>query len=108
MTIATDITQYTKVGQIPLTSDPDQEFQIVLNGQNCTIGIFQKDDGVFANLWIDNEPIFLGIRALDRVGLKLSDYMDFEGQLWFEDKNGTQNPDYEGFGTRYLFYYGTR
>lgn len=108
MTSATDITQYTKVGQIPLTNEPNQEFQIVLNGQNCVIGVFQKDNSVFVNLWLDNEPIFLGVSALDRVGLKLSDYMAFKGQLWFEDKNGTQKPDYTEFGTRYFFYYGTR
>lgn len=105
---ATDISQYTKSGQIPLTNEPNQEFQITLNGQNCTIGVYQKDDSVYLNLWVDNEPIFLGVSALDRVGLKMSDYMGFEGQLWFEDKNGTTNPDYTGFGNRFNLYYGLK
>ena len=106
--MTTDITNYTKIGQIPLTAEPSQQFQIVLNGQNCTIGVYQKDETVFVDLWVDSEPIFLGISALDRVGLKISDYMNFIGQLWFEDKNGTQNPDYTGFSDRYTLYYGTK
>lgn len=106
--MTTDITNYTKIGQIPLTDEPSQQFQIVLNGQNCTIGVYQKDETVFVDLWVDSEPIFLGISALDRVGLKISDYMNFIGQLWFEDKNGTQNPDYTGFSDRYTLYYGTK
>ena len=104
----TDISNYTKIGEIPLTKDVNQEFQIILNGQNCTIGVFQKDETVFVNLWVNSKPIFLGISALDRVGIKLSDYMDFLGQLWFEDKNGTQNPNFNGFGDRYSFYYGIK
>ena len=100
------ISSYEVVGTVPLSPEPSQQFQVSLNGQNCTIGVYQKDNSVFVDLWVDDEPIFLGIIALDRVGLKLSDYMGFEGQLWFEDQNGTENPVYTGFGTRFLLYYG--
>lgn len=103
---ATDITNYTKQGTITLTNDAAQQFQIVLDGQNCTISVYQKDETVYMDLFVNETPIFLGISCLDRVGIKLSDYMDFKGQLWFEDKNGTQNPQYTGFGERYLLYYG--
>lgn len=105
---ATDISQYTKSGQIPLTSEPNQQFQITLDGQNCTLGVYQKDENVFVDLWVDDNPVFLGVSALDRVGLKISDYMGFEGQLWFEDKNGTMNPDYTGFGNRFNLCYGIK
>lgn len=101
-----DISNYEILGTLPLTADPSQQFQIALNGQNCTIGVYQKDESVFVDLWVDDNPIFLGMKALDRVGLKLAEYMGFEGQLWFADQNGTENPDYTGFGTRYLLYYG--
>ena len=104
--IATDISNYTKIGIIPLSKDQNQNFQIVLDGQNCTINVYQKDEDVYVDLFVDAEPIFYGLSALDRVGIKLSEYMNFKGQLWFEDQNGTQNPDYTGFGERYLFYYG--
>ena len=100
------ITSYEVLGTIPLTAEPSQQFQVSLSGQNCTIGVYQKDKSVFVDLWVDDEPIFLGVSALDRVGLKLADYMGFEGQLWFADQNGTENPYYTGFGTRFLLYYG--
>jgi hypothetical protein len=101
-----NITEYEVLGTVPLTSEPNQQFQVALEGQNCTLGIYQKDESVFVDLWVDDNPIFLGMMALDRVGLKISDYMGFEGQLWFADQNGTTNPDYTGFGTRYILYYG--
>lgn len=101
-----DITNYTKMGKIPLTQEPSQEFQITLDGQNCTISIYQKDESVYMDLYVDETPIFLGVSCLDRVGIKEFDYMDFKGQLWFEDLNGTQNPDYSGFNTKYILYYG--
>ena len=102
----TDIKNYTKLGTIPLTNEPGQKFQIVLEGQNCTISVYQKDNNVYMDLFVDENPIFLGISCLDRVGIKLAEYMAFQGQLWFEDQNGEQNPDYTGFNKRYLLCYG--
>ena len=101
-----DITNFTKVGKVPLTKEPSQEFQITLGEQNCTLGVYQKDENVYVNLWVGGNPIFLGVSALDRVGLKGFDYMGFKGQLWFEDQNGNENPDYSGFNDRYILYYG--
>lgn len=101
-----DITNYTKVGKIPLTQEPSQEFQITLDDQNCTISVYQKDDNVYMDLYVGETPIFLGVSCLDRVGIKSSEYMDFKGQLWFEDLNGSKNPIYSGFNTQYILFYG--
>lgn len=101
-----DITNYTKIGQIPLTQDPSQEFQITLDDQNCTISVYQKDDDVYMDLYVGDKPIFLGVSCLDRVGIKCFDCMNFKGQLWFEDLNGNKNPVYSGFNTQYILYYG--
>lgn len=103
-----DITAYTKQGQIPLTQIPSQQFNIVLGGQNCTIAVYQKDEFVFVDLYVDDILIFAGIKALDRQGIKLAEYMNFDGQIWFEDLNGTENPQYTGFGDRWILYYGTK
>ena len=106
--MVTDINNYTKQGIIPLTQIPSQQFDIVLGGQNCNIAVYQKDEYVFLDLSVDNEIIFTGIKALDRQGIKFADYMNFDGQIWFEDLNGTENPQYTGFGDRWILYYGTK
>lgn len=101
-----NISNYTKMGKIPLTQEPSQEFQITLDNQNCTISIYQKDESVYMDLYVGENPIFLGVSCLDRVGIKGYDFMSLKGQLWFEDMNGTTNPDYKEFNTRYILYYG--
>lgn len=103
---AADITNYTKQGSISLDAIPAQQFQIVLGGQNCQLFVYQKDESVYLDLYVDDNLIFSGMLALDRVGIKPTEALNFKGQLWFEDKNGTENPQYTGFGDRWVLYYG--
>lgn len=103
-----ELSEYTKIAQIPLTQVVSQEFEIILKEQSCTLAVYQKDENVFVDLTVDGTVIFAGMKALDRQGLKISDYMAFNGQLWFEDLNGTENPNFSEFGTRFIMYYGTR
>ena len=101
-----NINNYTKTNIIPLSQVPSQQFEIVLNNQNCRFFVYQKDESVYVDLYVDDVLIFGGMRALDRQGLKIAEYLAFSGQVWFEDLNGTENPNYKGFGERWLFYYG--
>ena len=103
---AEDINNYDEKGIIPLNNIPSQQFQIALNGQNCTIAVFTRERDLFINLYCNDIPIALGVIALDRVGIKLSEYMNFIGQIWFEDLIGTENPNYNYFGTRFVLKYG--
>lgn len=103
---AEDITNYDEIGIIPLNNIPSQQFQIALNGQNCTIAVFSRGDDVFVDLYCNDVPIALGVIGLDRVGIKTSEYMPFIGQIWFEDLSGTEKPNYEYFGTRFILKYG--
>ena len=99
---------YTKTGKIPLEQVPGQEFGIFLSGRAYTLFVYQRDNTVYADLSDESGYIFSGVKALDRVGLKMSEYMRLPGQLWFEDQAGEENPDYKGFGTRFLLFYGER
>ena len=99
---------YTKTGIIPLEPVPEQEFGIDLSGESYTLFVYQRDKTIYADLVKDDAPVFLGSKALDRIGLKTSDYLPLPGQLWFEDLAGTDNPDYEEFGSRFILYYGEK
>lgn len=99
---------YKKTGTIPLEPVPGQEFGIDLSGQQYTIFVYQRDNTVYVDLSDEDGYVFAGVKALDRVGLKLSSYMRLPGQIWFEDQHGEEDPDYTGFGSRFLLFYGEK
>ena len=46
--------------QIPLEQIPNQEFEIILNNQDCTIHLFLRGDYLYLDLMLDNESVFYG------------------------------------------------
>lgn len=100
------IEKYTKAGTIPLEPVPGQEFDIDLSGSSYNIFVYQRDKTVYVDVQDEQGYIFKGVKAMDRTGLKLASYMRLPGQLWFEDTAGNSDPDYEGFGSRFVLVYG--
>lgn len=90
---------------VPLEQIPSQKFSINLNGQYCTLKIYQKDEDVFCDMYVDEIVIWTGIKCLNLVEIKPSNYMGFTGTLYFEDLNGNENPLYTGFGDRWVLVY---
>ena len=90
---------------IPVAAVAAQSIGIVLAGQNCRINISQKSTGVFLDLLINDSPIARSVICLDRVKLIRYGYRGFAGNLVFIDKQGVSDPDYTGFGTRYVLAY---
>ena len=92
---------------VPLSAVPSQTTAIVLSSQNCRINIYQKSTGVFFDLYVDDEPVCLAVMCLDRNLLVRDAYLGFSGDFSFVDVQGTNDPDYTGFGSRYLLNYYT-
>lgn len=90
---------------IPISAVPSQSFSTVLGGQNCQLKIYQKSTGVYLDLSINNVPIITGVICHDRVKLVRQEYLGFIGDLAFSDTQGVSDPDYTGFGSRYLLVY---
>lgn len=91
---------------IPLSATSNQTLNVTLGGQSCQITVDTKlDIGVFVSLWVDASPIVLSSLARDRVGLVRYAYTGFKGELFFADTQGTNDPDFTGFGSRYLLVY---
>lgn len=91
---------------VPLEQVPSQQFNIVLNGQDCAIKIYQKDEEVFCDMSVSDVAIWKGIKCLNLVEIKPSSYMGFNGSLYFKDLNGNEDPLYTGFGDRWVLVYG--
>lgn len=91
------------VSTIPLVATPSQTLSVQLGTQSCRVDIRQRRTGLFVDLYIQDVPLFQGVKALDRNRLVRDVYLDFEGDLFFVDTQGTSDPTYDGLGGRYLF-----
>ena len=93
--------------EIPIQAIPSQVVRVVLNGQNVTLTIYHKDQGVFVDVNADSVNVGYGTLAHNAVPMVSRDYAGFQGNLMFLDTQGNSDPDYTGFGVRYRLVYLT-
>ena len=93
--------------RIPLSNNPNQQFSIVLNDQNCVITLRQIAQQVYASLSVDQEVVFETMACRDRMPLPIFSTTKFSGRLMFIDIRGRENPNYEGFNDRFVLVYLT-
>lgn len=93
---------------IPLQPIPAQTFNITLNGQACTISLYQKGDFFFMDLSVNGAPVRQCQVMLNSVWFVRYVYLGFVGDLVMFDTQGTSvSATYDGLGTRYQLYYVT-
>lgn len=90
---------------IALNPVPAQTLITPVANQNCRLNIFQKTNGMFIDVLVDEEPIILGVLCLDRNRIVRDSYLGFIGDFMFIDLEGSNDPDYKGLGTRYVLIY---
>lgn len=91
---------------IPLQQIPNQEFNIVLNDQNCTIHLYQKGVYMYIDLTCNGIIVRQGGICLAAMDLVQYPTPYFSGTLFFADMtNKDTAPHYSGLGTRYVLYY---
>lgn len=90
---------------IPIAAVPSQTFNIVLAGQNCAVALYQKAGDVYIDISVSNRPIVSCARCADRVKVVQHEYLGFIGDIAFADMQGSNDPEYSGFGTRYKLIY---
>lgn len=93
---------------VPLQPVPNQTTQIVLNGQNCQINVYQSEgQAMFLDLLVNDAPIRTAsiCQNLNKLIRRL--YLGFLGDLEFVDTQGTSDPNYSGLGSRYQLVYLT-
>jgi hypothetical protein len=94
--------------QIPIQPVPSQQVLCVLDGQNCQIAIYQKGDSVFVDLNSNGVNMCVACLAHNAVPLdSLNSYDGFQGNLFFIDTQGLDDPQYTGFGSRWVLVYLT-
>lgn len=91
--------------QINITAVPSQTVEVTLAGQDCTIVLQQKEQGLLIDLTMGGVKLTSGQVCRDRVRIVRHAYLGFVGDLSFVDTQGTSDPEYSGLGTRYVLGY---
>lgn len=94
-----------------LDPDPNQEFMILLDGQSCTINIYDRDGLLYLDLYKDGEPVQLGSLLQPREPTVTRTDRDFRGNIRVVDMGNEPDrqcmPFYQGLGGRFEVYYLT-
>ena len=96
--------------EIPLNNVPNQQFNVVLNEQDCTIHLYQRNTRLYMDLFLDGEALRYGAVCLPHIDIVAQPY-PFNGMLMFVDALSEpakqMPPQYAELGTRYQLFYLT-
>jgi hypothetical protein len=83
---------------VPLNPISNQNLQVQLNNQACTISIVQMAYGLFMTLQIGSALIVSNVLMQNLNRIVRDAYLGFIGDFVMVDTQGSQNPDYTGLG----------
>lgn len=92
---------------VTLQPIPAQAVKVVLGGQNCTITLRQKVQGLFVDIDVDGSRVVSSVIARDAVPLACREYAGMLGNLLFIDTQGANDPTADGLGSRFQLVYLT-
>jgi hypothetical protein len=90
---------------VPLQAVPSQTTQIVLASQNCQINVYQSPVALFIDLFVNDEPVRVGIIAQNLNLIVREAYLGFSGDFVFQDTQGSSDPIFSGLGSRFQLLY---
>jgi hypothetical protein len=89
---------------IPTRATPAQTLRVLLADQACTISLYQKPQGLFADISVDETLVSAGVICRDCVPLTVG---AFVGNLIIVDTTGASDPNYAELGMRFVLVYMT-
>ncbi|MCG4273620.1 phage baseplate plug family protein [Acetobacter senegalensis] len=93
------------LAMIPLASTAAQMLRVTLSGQSIQIAVRQRSTGLYTDFWLANTRLLSGVLCQDRTWLVRDEAIGLPGDFTFADTQGTQDPTYDGLGSRYLLLY---
>lgn len=91
---------------VPTKPLPNQQIQVLLDNQPCTLHIYQTAYGLFMDVFVADTLIVAGVICRNANKIVRSVYLGFIGDFVFVDgeTEGT-DPIYTGLGTRFTLVY---
>lgn len=90
---------------VPLQPIANQSLQAQLNGQACTLTVYQSNYGLFVTVEIGTADIINNALGKNLVRMVRDLYLGFSGDLVFYDTQGSSDPVYTGLGSRFVLVY---
>lgn len=87
---------------IPLKQVPSQAVNVLLAGQPCTIELRLMGGRQYFSLSVNGTVICRNVLIVDRSRIVRAAYTGFIGDFVVIDTQGTEPPEYTGWGTRWL------
>lgn len=91
---------------IPAQAVPNQVLSCILDDTLARITLTTTDYGLFADVLYGGVPVSSGRLCLDRTDINPDRYRGLPQFLGFADLQGTSDPTFTGFGTRFVLIYG--
>lgn len=90
---------------IPLRPVADQQLNVTLANQPCTIRVLGTDTGLYLDLYVNSALLVGGVVCENANRLVRDAYLGFIGDLAFFDTQGQANPEVSGLGSRWMLVY---
>lgn len=91
--------------RISLTPGKAQAIRVTLADQDCLIRLVQRDSGLYMDLTANDTVVLTGVPCLYATRIVRYKYLPFKGDLFFLDKEGSNDPVSDGLGIRFNLYY---
>lgn len=96
--------------ELPLIADPNQEFNCLLDEQECTIQLRLIGERFYFSLWVDDTAVVQNVIILPerQILLNVPTYK-FKGNFWLVDYTSPFEeqslPTYDELGSRFKLFY---
>lgn len=91
--------------QIPLQAIPNQVLNTIVADQYVQINLYQKPEGLFIDLNVNNNEACSGVICLNQVRIIRQKYRGLIGNFLFYDTQGNADPIYTGLNARWQLLY---
>lgn len=90
---------------VPLRPSAAQRLTVQLGGQNCTIRVYSMATGLYFDLYVSSVLVVAGVICQHANRLVRAAYLGFVGDLAFYDTQGSDDPEWQGLGSRWILVY---
>lgn len=92
--------------EIPLDAIPYQTVSFMIGDKAVTVSLRQLGTSLYTSLWVDGEMINSNIRATNGGHICVFPTSEISTDLRLIDTVGSEDPQYDGLGSRWLLVYG--
>ena len=90
---------------IPLSATPAQKTAVTINEQDITVSLHTMLRRLYADVQLNNQHIIRNRICLNNTPLINEAWRGLNGELYFIDTQGQNNPQWQGLGSRFILVY---